>query len=805
MKNLFIIILTIFLVLNAQNKDKANQQLNKIGITSEQAEVIAKDQGTTLKEIESAIKSGDIRPDNQGKDGTSSLTTPEVIEVNGVKYIKDGLRYIPIIGTKQTTVDPVTEIAPPTIESIAVAPMDDIEYFGYQIFNSDPSVFQSSTFGAVDPNYNIGPGDQIIVMLWGESQFRQEFTIDNEGYVFLPEVGQVFVNGLTLDALEKKFFQILSKPYSTLKPIIGKPTTFMDISLGNLRPLRIIVLGELSQPGAYSVSPSTSLFSSLYYFGGPTTMGSLRDIRLIRKGKQTGTIDFYDYLLSGKTPDDLRLQLDDVVFIPPRGKTVTIFGEINRQGIYELKETEGLKDLIKISGDLPVTAYMNRAQISRIVPAYDRSELGMDRIVIDIDIEAAIAANEDTELFDGDVLEIFSIEDLPKNYVIVRGSSVTRPGKYQLVPGMRVQDLINAADGLLNDAYLASAHIIRFSNDLTSELITIDLGKAISGDSKNNIVVQFMDELIVYNKNSLTNIFTSVVINGPVKFPGTYDLENNEKLNDLILAAGGFNAEVKKVKISIARINPNSFSPILYNIPSKDSGNDFIKINSLKNSENEVNNFVLKSRDIVNVYADPRDLSPGSVSITGSVLYPGNYPVLSSNEKVSDIIIRAGGLLPEAYPMASTFIRSGRTVKLSFEEIINNSKSKENFTVTVGDSINIFQKPNMVIITGEVNNPGLFKYYANQNVRDYIDKAGGLSINAEKNNIWVTYPDGTSQELKLFSPSPRVHDGSVITIGREEETQPLDKTEFAKEIASIIADFMQLVLTLIIISNTASG
>ena len=138
---------------------------------------------------------------NQEKEETSSLTTPEVIEINGVKYIKDGLRYIPIIGAEQPTVDPVTETETPTIESIAVAPKDDIEHFGYKIFNSDPSVFQSSTFGAVDPNYNIGPGDQIIVMLWGESQFRQEFTIDNEGYVFLPEVGQVFVNGLTLDAL----------------------------------------------------------------------------------------------------------------------------------------------------------------------------------------------------------------------------------------------------------------------------------------------------------------------------------------------------------------------------------------------------------------------------------------------------------------------------------------------------------------------------------------------------------------------------------------------------------------------------
>ena len=180
----------------------------------------------------------------------------------------------------------------------------------------------------------------------------------------------------------------------------------MDISLGNIRPLRIIVLGEVNQPGAYSVSPSTSLSSSLYYFRGPTIRGSLRDIRLLRKGNLVGSIDFYDYLLFGSTPNDLRLQLDDVVFIKPRGKTVTIYGQINREGIYELKESEGLKDLLRIAGGPLVTAYMNRAQINRIVPVNDRSELGMDRMVIDINLRAAISDNKDTELYDGDTLKI---------------------------------------------------------------------------------------------------------------------------------------------------------------------------------------------------------------------------------------------------------------------------------------------------------------------------------------------------------------------------------------------------------------
>ena len=642
-------------------------------------------------------------------------------------------------------------------------------------------------------------------MLWGESQFRQEFTVDREGYVFVPEVGQVFVNGLNLEALEKKLFQIYSKVYSTLNPSMGNPSTFMDISLGNLRPLRIIVLGEVAQPGSYSVSPSASLSSSLYYFRGPTTRGSLRDIRLIRKGKQIGSIDFYDYLLSGKEPDDLRLQLDDVVFVPPRGKTVTIQGEINRQGIYELKEEEGLKDLLHFAGDLPVTAYMNRAQINRIVPVNDRSELGMDRMVIDIDLKESIDDNKNTEIRDGDNLEIFSIEDMEKNYVIIRGSSIMRPGRYQLLPEMRVIDLIKTSEGLLSDAYLEKAHIIRINDNLTHELISINLRQAISGESDNNIKLRFMDELIIYNKNSIKNNFTNVSLSGPVKYPGPFILKEDQKLGDLIIEAGGFKTNINKVKIIVTRQNPNSFEPIIFTLPTPSKNKNYFNIYQIDDIENQVNQFLLKKNDIVSIYSDPRDQLPKLVNINGAVFFPGSYPIVSKNEKVTDIINRAGGLLPEAYPMASTFIRDGQTVRLSFEEIINNPKSIQNFTLMPGDSIKILKNSNIVRIVGEVNNPGFFKFYENSSLRDYIKIAGGLTVNAESKEIWLTYPDGTSRQLTRFSPSPRVYDGTVITVGRQVESDPLDKTEFAKEIASIIADFLQIALTLIIISNTSTG
>jgi protein involved in polysaccharide export with SLBB domain len=220
----------------------------------------------------------------------------------------------------------------------------------------------------------------------------------------------------------------------------------------------------------------------------------------------------------------------------------------------------------------------------------------------------------------------------------------------------------------------------------------------------------------------------------------------------------------------------------------------FSEISSLEDPENEINKFVLKSRDIVNIYSDPRDQMPGNITITGAVHFPGVYPIISNNETIGDIIKRAGGLLQEAYPMGSTFIRSGQTVRLSFTEIIDNLNSKENFIVMNGDWIKVGKSPNIVRIIGEVHNPGIFQYYSNYNLKNYIKIAGGVTINAEHREIWVTYPNGTSKKLKRFLPAPKVYDGSVITIGREEETEPFDVTEYTKEVTTIIANLAQVLL-----------
>ena len=781
MKNMVLAFTFFFLCLSAQSNEEVKNQLQNLGISPDQAKNIAKQQGYDNLQNKS---------DN--------------ISDNKINAIQDKtLNQNNIDDNNQPDID-ITNNENISDNVSITKPLDgSLDYFGYNIFVADPKSFQTSTFGAVDPYYNIGPGDEIIVMLWGEAQFRQVYTIDREGYVFVPDVGQIFVNGLNLESLEKKFYQILSKVYSTLKPSQGQPTTFMDISLGNLRPLRIIVLGEVAQPGAYSVSPSASLSSALYYFNGPTISGSLRDIHLIRSGKLTGSIDFYDYLLSGRMPNDLRLQLDDIVFLKPRGKTISVSGEINRQGIYELKESEGLKDLIKFAGNLKSSAYMNRAQISRIIPFNDRESLGMDRMLLDVNLKDIMKDKNEIELFDGDDLKIFSISDSITNYIDILGSSVSMPGRYEYFPRMKVSDLIDAANGLLNSAMLTEGHLFRINNDLTNDIISLDLKEVLNNDPKNNIFLKKMDRLIVYNNKDLKNLNKVVYVSGFIKDPGVYSFEKGQTLGDIIALTGGLSENVNNIRITISRNILNSFRVKVFTFPDKE--NNYLSVKDLFDNDNDIHNFNLLPNDIINIYKDPRDKLPDIVNISGAVYFPGNYPIISERERISDIIKRAGGLLPNAYPEASSFIRNQKSINLSFSKIIKNQNSSENFIIMDGDNIKISVRSNIVEIIGEVNQPGIYKYYKDYSVRKYLKIAGGLSTKAEKKEIWVTNPDGTSKQLSFFSFPPRVSDGSIITIGLKKDTDPINKTELAKEVTSIIADFLQVYITITLLWNTANN
>lgn len=902
MKNLFILLVLFNGLLISQTSSeikKAKQMFERSGLSKSQAIKVAKAQGYSEKQIDAVIQ--------KQKTGNESVIQSKNIPENQnysieTRTTNNSIQDQSLGENKNSTLDKDEIIK---FESIKVFPRKSLSHFGYDIFNKDPALFQEASLGVVDPNYLIGPGDEIIVMLWGETQFRQVLPVGREGFVFIPEVGQVFVNGLNLNLLESKLFKVFSQSYESLNPQGRNSTTFLDVSLGKLRPLRIQVLGEVSQPGAYTVSPSTTLFSSLYYFNGPTTKGSLRDIQLIRNGENISSIDFYDYLLTGRKPKDIKLRLDDVIFIPRRLKTVIIEGEINRTGIYELRENETLKDLIFIAGDLKMTAYLDRSQIDRIVPFEDRDDLGMDRMIVDVNLKNVLRNKEGYKISDGDQIKIFSIFSFRQNIVSLSGA-IARPGNYDRGDSLKVEKLISNAGGLLGDAYLKKADLIRTKENLTEEIIELDLEKVMSLDPRYNINLNGMDVVKIYSVNemidekyveieghiknrgrfplhenmtlhdlifmaggfidesfkeqayleradlvrlnddglssTITNfnlrnildapkskvdfllktkdiirihkksIFLSpelVSISGVVQNEGDYNLWTNMTLKDLIIKAGGLKKSTYTCKVEVARVDPfndvlNKYAEvIIFDMNGELEVLDHVPVKYEQNKLfNEMGEFMLKKHDFITLRPDPYFKNKRIINISGEVLFPGNYVVLYSGEKVTDIIERAGGVLPSAYLNGSQYIREGIAVNLSMEDLIKNPESMKNFEVRGGDKIIINSKPNIVSILGEVSKSGFQKYYPNKRLRYYLRLAGGLSPDADRANIWIESPNGTSHNYFAWAFfSPKVDDGSTIVVGKLKDKKPFDYTDFAKELTSITASIAQTIAVVFLASK----
>jgi polysaccharide biosynthesis/export protein len=883
---IFLIIIVFSFGQSQADIEKIKKTALNSGMSKSQMISAAKLKGYSNKEIKSVIEkveNQNSRIDNADiKKTLSSERKPDFKDepaVNNKKILNPNL-------SNDTQVSPKkTEKINENLEE------KKLEYFGYDIFKQDPAIFQASSVGAVDPQYLIGPGDEIILTIWGETQFRQVLTVDKEGFIFIPEIGQVFVNGLTLVLMEAKLYKVLSKSYASLDPSVGTPTTFLDISIGNLRPLRIQVLGEVSQPGSYIVSPSTSLFSSLYYFKGPTTLGSLRNINLLRNGKLISNIDFYDFLLTGKKPNDQKLQLDDVIFVPQRVKTVAIKGEVHREGIYELKKNEGFKDLLEVCGGLKASAYSQRAQVDRVVPFERRVENGPERIIIDVDLDKIRSKKSSFTLFDGDEIIIFAIKSNRDNYVNIKGP-VKRPGRYELLSSLNLKDLIIKADSLEGYAYLDRVDIIRKQKDFTEELIKLNLKKVMADDKNHNINLKNKDVIKIYNINDLfpqkfvnirgnvknpgrfkllknmniydlifmsggilnysvndktlllradlirlnddqvtkkiipfnlgqiledksnpqnlelvggdilniyskeilSNIFP-VFINGSIQKEGRYNLKNNMTVKDIIFEAGGFTGDYFFYNIEIARADP-----------SRINEDEYVEIFEYKISnkfdiQNKTKFFNLMPYDNIFIRPEPYVGLQKKVEISGLVKYPGSYSIVGPNETISDLILRSGGLKPDAFLEGSRFVRDENILNIDLQKILKNPNSNNNIKVQDGDQIIIASNPNTVEILGAVNAPGFYVFNKKFKIKSLIKQAGGFSQNVNKNDIFIIYPNGRSKKYSKWLRNPKILDGSIISVGFLPETKPFNKTEYFKELTSVIANLLQVISILVIASK----
>jgi len=401
-----------------------------------------------------------------------------------------------------------------------------LQQFGYDLFTRAPTTFAPVTDVPVGPDYVIGPGDTLNILLWGGIQEAHQIEVDRNGAIALPRLGVVQVWGLTLDQIQRLLQQRFGEFY---------PDFRMAVTLGKLRTILVYVVGEVRQPGTYTVSSLSTIINALFASGGPTKSGSLRHIQLLRAGRQIHSLDLYHFLIQGDKSQDKALQSGDTILVPLIGSVAGVAGNAKRPAIYEIESGTTLGQLLELAGDVTTVGYLQRVQVERAV-ANER------KVVMDIDLtqqrrKAATATLWQTHVVDGDLVRVFAINTVLSNSVILDGH-VLRPGRYELKPRMRLRDLLPTYEALLPEPYLDYAEIIRYAPpDLRPMVVPFNLGALLAGDPAQNMGLQPLDNVRIYPRTQFAAPPT-VTIDGEVRQPGTYPFLGAMRVKDLVAQAG---------------------------------------------------------------------------------------------------------------------------------------------------------------------------------------------------------------------------------------------------------------------------
>ncbi len=646
---------------------------------------------------------------------------------------------------------------------------EELPIFGKSLFERATSQFRPLTMGPVPANYRLGPGDEVVLILTGDVQEAYTLSVTREGFVVIPNVGRVSVNGLTLDQLRNSLYTHLGQVYSGVVRGEGA-TTLFDVSISSLRNNQIFVIGEVEYPAAYEVTSVATALQALYQAGGPSEQGSFRNIQVRRGDRVIATLDIYQYLTEGAATGDVSLDQGDVVFIPVRGAWVEIDGNVLRPGIYELKDDEGLRDLIQLAGGVEPEADLRRVQIDRILPP-DQREPGVQRALLDANVAALLdSEGEELPVFAGDAVYVFAVSEERRNTVSVRGN-VWAPGIYELAPGMQLTDLIDLAGGLKDDTYLGRAQIIRLNPlDLSHSLVPVSL---LAGDDP--LLAEY-DEIKVFSVAEFRDR-RFVTIYGAVHNPGVYEFRDDMTLRDLVIRAGGLRDDAYVLEAEVARIASQA-----------DSTGDFVEITNVPLDSS----YVISAEGQAQIAPDV-DLArydnvfirhrPGwelqrTVTVTGQVQFPGKYALRQKDERLGSVMERVGGLMPEAYADGIRFYRrtakagmasdSLARVNVDLPEVLEDPDFKGNLILEDGDSIHIPEFIPTVRIEGSVLYPVSVMHRPGAGLDYYINSAGGYARNGDKGRARVEYANGSVQTVKktllIFKTEPKPEPGSRVFV-----------------------------------------
>jgi protein involved in polysaccharide export with SLBB domain len=655
--------------------------------------------------------------------------------------------------------------------------------FGRNIFNSNNLTFEPSANLPTPANYRLGPGDEIIIDVWGASQASIQQTISPDGAINIDNLGLVFINGMTINQANSYLRKELNKIYAGLSD--ENPTSHLKVSLGNSRTIQINVMGEVYQPGTYALSAFSTVFHALYSAGGVSEIGSLRNIQVVRNGKAIAKVDVYDFIMHGKTNDDISLQEGDVIIVAPYEALVKIEGNVKRPMKYEMQNGETVSTLLKYAGNFSSDAYTQSMKLIR--------QNGKEYQIFTVD-------NMDYTVFklkDGDVLTAEAILDRFENKLEIKGA-VYRPGIYQFGGDLNtVKQLVEKADGIMADAFLGRAVLHREREDLTKEIVQVDL-KAILNGTKPDIALKRNDVLYIPSIHDLQDL-GNLEIFGEVARPGKYIYADNMTLEDLIIQAGGLLESASTVKVDVSRrIKDNKSTEIsstigeMYSFALKDG---FVV-------DGETG-FILQPYDQIYVRRSPGYQPQANVNIQGEILYDGTYSLTSKNERLSELVKKAGGATPYAYVKVSKLMRKANneemkrmadvlkimqremggnvdslkleldsiySVGIDLEKALKYPGSDADIVLREGDQLIIPEMTNTVKINGAVTMPNTVSYNSRMSVKDYISQAGGYANGARKSKAFIIYMNGQVAEVK-GNGKHQVEPGCEIIVPIKDKTK----------------------------------
>jgi protein involved in polysaccharide export with SLBB domain len=692
----------------------------------------------------------------------------------------------------------------------AAGPGEETEVFGYYLFKRDNLSFEPSLNIPTPQNYLIGPGDELVVEVWGAAQQSYRLGVSPEGQVNISNIGPVMVSGLTVEKASELIISRLGAVYSGLRG--PNPNIWAQVTLGNVRSIKVTLAGDIYLPGTYTLPSFTTAFNALYMAGGPSEKGSFRDIRVIRQGGTIANIDLYDFLIRGEISLNIRLQDEDLIFVGPSQKQATITGNVRRPATYEMMGNETLEDLIVFCGGFSSNAYFKRLQVDRKTDSQRK------------------LLNVESELFssflmqDGDQINVERILERYENRVTIRGA-VFREGKYGLTEGMTLKELITKAEGLREDAFLNRGVIYRIEDNLHIETIDFNIESILKG-TESDILLKREDLVMISSVTDLQQERT-VTIAGEVKLPDIYAYARNITLGELIRQAGGLNESASLSRVEIARrvVNRTAVSPAnqiteIFTFPL-DGGL------SLRDT---ASSFMLEPYDMVFVRRSPGYENQLIVEVYGEVNFPGNYAITRKSERISDLINRAGGLTDAAYVPGATLVRQVRstqiekiddytfidnpdqrnfreiveardqTIGINLERIMNNPYGADDLIILEGDILSIPQELQTVRLNGALLYPVTTRYQRNKGLRGYVSQAGGFASNAQKKNVYVIYANGSVDKTRnylLFMSYPAVEPGAEIIVPQK----PPRRIRSAQEAMAITSSVTSLLLIIVTLMN----